>query len=95
MWQLIELKSSEQFDFERKKKSRVLAGGWFTSHGFLASDGKSWNIPAQSASGEKGKLGRGECEPGLCQAADFTVALAHFSRARWLDLPLNSEILAS
>lgn len=73
MWQLVEQKSSEQFYFERKKKSRVLAGGWFTFHGLLASDGKSWNILAQSASGEKGKPRRGECEPGLCQAVDFRI----------------------
>lgn len=28
--------------------------------------------------GRKGSWGGEECEPGLCQAADFTVALAHF-----------------
>lgn len=43
------------------------------AHGFLASDGKSRNTPAQSASGEKGKLRKGECEAGLCQAVDFSV----------------------
>lgn len=30
-------------------------------------------VPAQSASGEKGKLRKGECEAGLCQAVDFSV----------------------
>lgn len=59
------------------------------AHGFLASDGKSQNVPAQSASGEKGKLRKGECEAGLCQAVTLAlggrlaldrtaVALAHF-----------------
>lgn len=53
-------------------KGRGKAGCWL-AHSFLTSDGKSRNIPAQSASGEKGKLRKGECEAGLCQAVDFRV----------------------